>query len=164
MARKKSYESDETGYSADEAEPDAEVQAEGEPKEAEELTDEQIAAYQPCDKPPLNPPTPAAVAGSVLKKAKEDHDAEAGGGEDPPPEEDVQIQDDGMYRVGQDCNVKGQAFTKGEAIFLEDDEVETLKAAGVKLLPPERDPRQMGPKARKAAGLDEAPKGENPQY
>src|SRR6188768_3307424 len=163
MARKKSSYGDETTEEySDAAPPDAEAEATEAP-EGEELTDAEIKAYQPCATPPVNPPSSVEIAqGISAEKAKKEEAPVEGEGE-PPPEE-VEIQEDGMYRVGQDCNVKGRAFTKGESIFLEDDEVETLQNAGVKLMPPDRDPHEMGPKARKMAGLDEKPKGENPQY
>jgi len=185
MARRKSHNEDDSqteGYSSDapvdetDEERQAREEAEGRegdqpvpPKvgEKEDLTDTEIQAYQPCATPPPNPPTSIEVAQGVsAEKMKKERASQQGGeGENEEEKESkVEIQEDGMYRVGQDTNVKGRAFTKGESIFLEDDEVETLQNAGVKLMPPDRDPHEMGPKARKMAGLDEKPKGENPQY
>jgi len=178
MARRKSSTEDESlmeGYSpdapADETDEERQAREEGEqttpPKvgEKEDLTDTEIQAYQPCATPPSNPPSSVEIAQGVsAEKAKRDRTSGQGEEGEEEKESKVEIQEDGMYRVGQDTNVKGRAFTKGESIFLEDDEVETLQNAGVKLMPPDRDPHEMGPKARKMAGLDEKPKGENPQY
>lgn len=47
----------------------------------------------------------------------------------------VQASEDGVYCVDQDINIKGQAYKRGDKVNLTPEELESVQASGVKMLP-----------------------------
>lgn len=47
----------------------------------------------------------------------------------------VQASEDGIYCVDQDINIKGVAYKRGDKVNLTPEELESVQASGVKMLP-----------------------------
>ena len=47
----------------------------------------------------------------------------------------VQSTEDGVYLVDQDINIKGQPYKRGDRVNLTPEELESVQASGVKMLP-----------------------------
>jgi hypothetical protein len=47
----------------------------------------------------------------------------------------VEATDEGVYKTGQDCTIKNQFYAAGATVVLTPEELESVQAIGIKILP-----------------------------